>query len=170
MGRAGLIGMTELEEVQALLERVLPDPSGFTQRLLMQAMALWGQSASPGASAFHPGGDGFGTAGAAQQTGTSATVITPDQVIVDETPIDTNVLLAAALGACECWGLRRDCRLCGGQGFAGWAQPDPELFDEFVKPAVARLPTIPAGGHQQHGGVKAGADSDDHHPVEGEKA
>ncbi len=162
--------MTELEEVQALLERVLPDPSGFTQRLLMQAMARWGQSAGPGAGAFYPGGDDLYPAAAPQQTGTSATVITPDQVIVDEAPIDTNMLLAAALGACECWGLRRDCRLCEGQGFAGWAQPDAELFAEFVEPAAARLPTVPAGGQQQHGNVKAGQDSDDHHTVEGEKA
>ena len=52
MGGAGLMGATELEDVQALLERLLPDPSGFAQRLLLQLMAQFGQSAEPGASAF----------------------------------------------------------------------------------------------------------------------
>jgi hypothetical protein len=170
MGRGGLMGMTELEEVQALLERVLPDPSGFAQRLMMQAMARWGQSASPGASAFYPGGDDFYTAATTQQTRASKTVITPDQVIVDEAPIDTNLLLASALGACECWGLRRECSRCGGQGCAGWTQPDAELFAEFVQPATARLPNFPAGGNQQHANTRADEDSDDHHPVEGEQA
>ena len=43
---------TELDEVQALLERVLPDPRGYAERLLMQAMTRYGQSAEPGATAF----------------------------------------------------------------------------------------------------------------------
>ena len=38
MGWAGLMSATELEEVQALIERVLPDPSGYAQRLLLQVM------------------------------------------------------------------------------------------------------------------------------------
>ena len=43
----GPMSATELDEVQALLERVLPDPGGFAQRLLLQAMARWGQAAEP---------------------------------------------------------------------------------------------------------------------------
>ena len=39
------MGATELEDVQALLERVLPDPSGFAQRLLLQLMTQFGESA-----------------------------------------------------------------------------------------------------------------------------
>ena len=34
---------TELEEVQALLDRALPDPFGFAQRLLLQIMSRWGE-------------------------------------------------------------------------------------------------------------------------------
>ena len=38
---------TELDEVQGLLDHVLPDPAGYAQRLAMQVMARWGQSAGP---------------------------------------------------------------------------------------------------------------------------
>ncbi len=152
---------TELEEVQALLERVLPDPSGFAQRLLQQVVALWGQSAEPGT--------GY-TAARAEDVTASATVITPDQPAADETPVDTNILLAAALGACECWGLRADCRMCGGRGCSGWTRPEPELFEEFVGPAIIRLSDISVGSPDQDGRVKAGQDSDNHRIAQGENA
>jgi hypothetical protein len=154
---------TELEEVQALLERVLPDPSGFAQRLLQQVVAQWGQSAEPGARAFH-------TAATAEGVRTSATVIPPDQPAADETPVDTNLLLAAALGACECWGLRADCRICRGQGSSGWTKPEPELFEELVGPAITRLSDISAGGPEQDGSVKADQHSDKDRIAQGENA
>jgi hypothetical protein len=138
---------TELEEVQALLGRVLPDPTGFAQRLLLQVMARWGQSAEPGASAFFPAANTFYTAATAEDVTTTESVITPDQPTADETRIDTNMLLAAALGACECWGLRPDCHLCRGRGAPGWTQPDLELFEEFVGPAIAEVSRIPGRGH-----------------------
>lgn len=163
------MSMTELEEVQALLEHVLPDPSGFAQRLLLQAMTRWGQSAHPGASTFYPGAGTFHTAASAEDVTAGPTVTVADSPAEDETPIDTNMLLAAALGACECWGLRADCQLCGGQGSAGWIRPDLELFEEFVRPAIARLSRISADGHNQPGDVKIGEDSDDPQTVEGEK-
>ena len=53
MGWAGLMIATELEEVQALPDRVLPDPAGFAQRLALQVMSQWGQAAGPTASAFY---------------------------------------------------------------------------------------------------------------------
>src|SRR5215470_13598427 len=100
MGRAGLMGVSELEEVQALLEHVLPDPSGFARRLLLQAMTRWGQSAMPPASGFSPDANAFYTAAAAEDDMVSATVTTADPPDADETAIDTNLLLAAAVGAC----------------------------------------------------------------------
>jgi hypothetical protein len=142
---------TELDEVQALLERVLPDPTGFGQRLLLQAMARWGQSAEPGLSAFHSDARAYYTAATAEDVTASETAVTPDQPSADEMPVDTNMLLAAALGACECWGLRRDCHLCRGRGATGWVQPDLELFEEFVRPAIAKLSRISASGNNQHG-------------------
>jgi hypothetical protein len=161
------MGMTELDEIQALLDRVLPDPSGFAQRLMVQAMARWGQSASSGASPFYRGANGVYTAGAPERTKAGKTVVSPDEVIVDEAPVDINLLLAAALGACECWGLRQQCPMCSGQGSSGWIQPDAELFTEFVQPAVARSPHIFAADREHDGHVSVSHNSDHHHTVEG---
>jgi hypothetical protein len=138
MGRAGVMGATELQEVQALLERVLPDPSGFAQRLLLQLMAQFGQSAEPGTNAFDSGANAFYTATAEEDTTPSEIFLTPERQSAYEAPASTNMLLAAALGACECWGLRAGCDVCLGRGSAGWTEPVPELFDEFVGPAIAR--------------------------------
>jgi hypothetical protein len=159
MGRAGLMGTRELDEMQALLEHVLPDPSGYAQRLAMQAMARWGESAGPTAGAFSP-------AATARDVTVSDIVVAPDQEPADDPSIDTNMLLAAALGACECWGLWADCSMCRGQGSAGWTHPDPELFDEFVRPAVAKMSGTSADGHKQHGSVNA--ETDTHQTAQGE--
>jgi hypothetical protein len=129
---------TELQDVQALIERVLPDPSGFAQRLLLQLMAQFGQSAEPGANAFSSGANAFYTATAEEDMTASEIFLAPERESPDEAPASTNMLLAAALGACECWGLRADCDVCQGRGSAGWTEPVPELFDEFVGPAIAR--------------------------------
>jgi hypothetical protein len=153
MGRAKPMSTTELQEVQALLEQILPDPAGFAQRLALQVMTQWGQSAEP--ETVHS------AAGAGDVTA-SGTVIARDQRAADEKPVDTNILLAAALGACECWGLRAECGMCRGQGSSGWTQPEPELFEEFVQPAIIRLPGNSAGGHEQDGSVKAEEDSANH--------
>jgi hypothetical protein len=167
---------TELEEVQALLEHVLPDPTGFAQRLLLQVMARWGQTAGPGASAFRPGGgtvnpeaSAFYTAATAEDVIASDLVITPDRSAADDDFVDTNVVLAAALGACECWGLRADCRMCSGLGSVGWTEPVPELFDEFVGPAIAKLSDVCADNLAQHGSLRPHEDSDHHRTVQGEK-
>jgi len=161
VGRAGPLSATELDEVQALLERVIPDPAGYAQRLALQVMTRWGQAGQPHASAFY-------TAAETEDVTVGDIVITPDRLDADEPPIDTNILLAAALGACECWGLEANCGLCQGQGSAGWTQPDPELFEEFVKPAIARLPGVPACGHEQDSSPKADEDAGHHQPAKGE--
>jgi hypothetical protein len=132
------MAVTELEEIQALLERALPDPRGFAQRVLLQFMARVGESgagtSSPVANAFY--------AAAGGESAASKIVITPEEPDRFEEPDGINILLAAALGACECWGVRADCDLCHGLGSAGWTEPVPELFDEFVGPAIARLPLV----------------------------
>ncbi len=163
MGLAGPMSATELEEVQALIERVLPDPRGFAGRLLQQAVTQYGQFAEPAATAFY-------AAATAEDVMAGESVIVADQWAADQPPIDINMLLAAALGACECWGLLADCDLCHGRGSAGWTEPEPELFDEFVRPAIERLPGRPARGHQQHDPVRTGEDSDSHQTAQGENA
>jgi hypothetical protein len=160
MVRAGLMSTTELDQVQALIERVLPDPGGFAQRLLMQAMARWGQAAGPGAAASEPRTSAFYTVAASEDAMTSETVMRPEHPAPAGPPVDTNMLLAEAVGACECWGLKADCRICQGQGSAGWNQPDPTLFEEFVGPAMTKLPGGLASDEQRHGAAKT---DENHH-------
>lgn len=138
------MAVTELEEIQALLERALPDPSGFMRRLLLQLMAQLGQSGTPDADTFSSAARIFHAPAGGEDATASKIVITPEEPDAGQEPDGINILLAAALGACECWGLRDDCDLCHGLGSAGWTQPIPELFDEFVGPAIARLPDVSA--------------------------
>jgi hypothetical protein len=151
---------TELEDVQALLERVLSEPRTFAGRLVQQAITQYGPFTEPTATAFYTA--------VAEDLTASETVIVPDEWPADETPLDTNALLAAALGACECWGLREACHMCQGRGSAGWAQPDPELFEEFVRPAISRLSATPDRGH--HDPANAEPDGSNHQSVQGENA
>ena len=50
--------------------------------------------------------------------------------------VDRNVVLAAALGACVCWGREVDCPSCYGDGAPGWVSPDDQLFATYVHPAI----------------------------------
>jgi hypothetical protein len=142
MGLGVPMTATELEEVQSLLERVLPDPRGFAGRLLEQAITQYGQFAPRAAATYY-------AAATAEDITPADTIIVADEWTTEGPPADIGVLLAAALGACECWGLLADCDLCQGHGSAGWTQPDSDLFEEFVRPAVDRLPPRRAGSHRQ---------------------
>lgn len=119
---------SELDEIAALVGRILPDPNGFVQRLLDQAVTRWGGPV-PGA----PGGEPIEASarlradGGDEPDGRSAQLV------------GMSSLLAAALGACDCWGLQPRCPACDGAGSSGWVDPDLELFQEFVGPAAARL-------------------------------
>jgi hypothetical protein len=53
-----------------------------------------------------------------------------------------NAQLANALGACRCWGRRRDCPSCGGDGRPGFHPIDPGAFSAFIAPAVAAEPEM----------------------------
>jgi hypothetical protein len=149
------MSVTELDEVEALLEKVLPDPTGFGRRLLLQVMARLGETAEANGGPSFADAKAFYTAAAAEDVTANDTFMAADPPAADDTPIDMKMLLAVALGACDCWGLRADCVLCQGHGSAGWTKPDPELFDEFIQPAVAKL---------------AGEGSRDHHTAIGENA
>jgi hypothetical protein len=125
---------TELDDVQALLERLRPDPTGFAQRLLVQVMARFGDVPEPDPAVL------YAEAGEPDDRTAGPTISVPvEPVSYPDPEVDTNMLLAAALGACQCWGLRAGCEICAGEGCVGWLQPDRELFDELIRPAVARM-------------------------------
>lgn len=51
--------------------------------------------------------------------------------------------LAKALGACEeCWGETTRCPSCRGKGKSGYFQPDRELFDRLILPALREVPWL----------------------------
>lgn len=107
---------SELQDVEALLARILPDPSAYLDRLLSELVERLGVAPHPA-----PGVGGT------------------DEADADRRLVDHNLLLAAALGACDCWGADPACPVCEGDGAAGWTEPDRDLFTELVAPAVARV-------------------------------
>jgi hypothetical protein len=124
---------TELEEILALVSRVLPDPSGYAERLIEQALGWVAEQSRAGGAI--PGAAHLGA-------GESRTIrVEPEPPREDRHEL--NDLLASALGACECWGDDTECRRCAGLGASGWLEPDADLFQMFVGPAVERLSTTP---------------------------
>jgi hypothetical protein len=55
--------------------------------------------------------------------------------------VHQNSVVAAALGACDCWGERANCPLCKGVGSPGWMPADENLFDIYVRPVVHQFST-----------------------------
>lgn len=104
---------TELHDLEALLERALPDPKGFLDRVVGQLLDRL----------------------AVDTPGTAPAVVAGYDAKQHQRLEDRSVVLAAALGACECWGEEPSCDDCRGSGSPGWLPPDPELFDELVRPA-----------------------------------
>jgi hypothetical protein len=119
---------SELHDLQVVLGRVLPDPGGFVERLLEQ---LLGRVAGTRPEPIRV---------------TPGEVVSPD-LSTPEPPRDVRGdaldLLAMALGACGCWGLDTACSACAGGGGPGWREPDWELFEDLIGPALARLPDVP---------------------------
>jgi hypothetical protein len=141
--------VSELDEVTALLERVLPDPAGFAERLVQQVVTQW-------AGVDLPPGEPVVVRGEAQAR--------DDRV--GPAIADIQQVLAAALGACDCWGLAANCPVCDGEGGSGWAEPDLELFGEFVGPALLRISAVQDASASEDG------TSDDHpdDPTDGDRA
>jgi hypothetical protein len=75
-----------------------------------------------------------------------------DDLAFDEL-VDRNLALAAALGACDCWGQESGCPVCDGAGGPGWLPPDRQLFAAYVYPAmraVARTGGLPNGAARRN--------------------
>jgi hypothetical protein len=143
---------SELDEVVTLLERILPDPRGYGERVIKQAVLRWTDSAQrrptvvPGEAQAPDGRSSLldlvlREAGADEEPLESIADDSPPEAPPEVTPdaVDVQLLLASALGACECWGLHEGCPACGGDGLPGWEAPDVDLFQEYVGPAAARL-------------------------------
>jgi hypothetical protein len=109
---------SELADLEALLIRVLPDPMGFAERVFQEMAGRLATDTSDGEQPW---------------------VVPSDQSSAHEALVDRNVLLAAALGACDCWGQDPECLTCSGEGSAGWIQPERGLYDEYVEPANVRM-------------------------------
>jgi hypothetical protein len=110
------VSSSELASIESLLFQVLPDPMGFAERVLGELAERLDVT---------PPGEG-------------ATVIPTYESDAHEALVDRDLLLAAALGACDCWGEDPGCPTCGGRGTPGWMPPDPELYADYVEPAVRR--------------------------------
>jgi hypothetical protein len=85
---------TELDDLQALLDKVRPDPTGFAQRLLVQVMTRFGDVPEPDPAVFYTADEE-----------PAITVPAEPVTYADPEPdleVDTCLLLAAALGACRC--------------------------------------------------------------------
>lgn len=117
---------SELRDLTEFVDRVLADPAGFADRVLMQLMGQMQPGVPP--------------------SGRDADTIQGFDLRAHEELVERNLLLAAAVGACDCWGGDEECPVCAGAGTAGWTEPEPRLFAEFVLPAVLRAgSTTPAG-------------------------
>ena len=124
------MGGSELEQVEALVMQVLPDPAGFADRVIGQLMDRLASdgSASP-LPVLRP------VPASTPETGqpTSGQPAQPGELLADR-----NADLAAALGACLCWGEDPACRTCQGDGIPAWTDPDDELYRDYVLPAMRR--------------------------------
>jgi hypothetical protein len=125
---------SELADLETLFMRVLADPMGFIERICEQL-----------AERFEIGSPGSGQPVAAPGQKFSKEFsrehgreLSSESIAIEQL-VDRNVLLSAALGACDCWGHDPDCPICAGEGTAGWIQPDRRLYDEYVKPASMRI-------------------------------
>lgn len=58
--------------------------------------------------------------------------------------LEHNSVVAAALGACDCWGRNPGCPICDGLGIPGWELPQEQLFAAYVHPAIDAATPIPS--------------------------
>jgi hypothetical protein len=150
-------------EVNGLFERVMADPVVLAERILQQVLNQLAQECAVGTNADEPPEDVLAIAlgdrlaqmiipqnGSISQewSGSAISRNGPDahegsephtqheELIRCEELLDRQTVLAAALGACDCWGQQPECPICHGAGGSGWALPDRQLFASYVQPAV----------------------------------
>lgn len=125
-------GSSELEQVETLVMQVLPDPRGFADRVIAQLLdRLASDGSSPPLAMQFP--MSMSTPGATEPASGHQGAAVPSELLAER-----DAELAAALGACRCWGEDPACGTCQGHGFPGWTDPDEELYREYVLPALRR--------------------------------
>ena len=130
-------------DVNSALARVVPNPLSLLENVLQHALQQLGLDTA-GSGDRNPSFDellAIGLGGrlarmiAGSQSATLSSEPTSDVARYQE-PLNRNSEVAAALGACDCWGQNIFCSICDGHGRPGWATPDGELFDVYVGPAL----------------------------------
>jgi hypothetical protein len=148
--------------VDTIVERVLLDPVGFLERMLQEALDQLARDGTFAANGDRPPEELVATAlgrhlGRAIRDETTldepstfetSSVDGPatdpsgraliDVVVIDdyEQLVERNGELAAAVGACDCWGQHPECPICEGEGAPGWVPPEKKPFTTYVYPAV----------------------------------
>jgi hypothetical protein len=143
--------------LDTIVERVTLDPVGFVERMLQEALDQMARDGTLTANGDRPPEEWVATALGRHlgrvitaDTSTDKLPSAPastvgadgpapiDVAVIDdyEQLLERNSALAAAVGACDCFGQHADCPMCDGEGSPGWVRPDSELFATFVYPAV----------------------------------
>jgi hypothetical protein len=128
--------------IAALLEALPIDATAVIQRVAQQ---LLGQ-APPDADEARSTEDvlaaaigGWLSGSGSIPTAMPVAIETTARDLVCDDLLDRDGELAAALGACECWGEDPGCPWCDGLGSPGWTPPDRRLFAFYVHPAIHAL-------------------------------
>ena len=133
----------------ALIDRVVSDPMGLAAGVLLEAAGQLMAGGDSGESREHPDDPVAAALGArlvGMITGGGAEAGRHAELAA------RNRALAAALGACDCWGGHAACPVCHGAGGPGWVLPDRELFTRYVRPAVWAV-TEALRGSSRHDGT-----------------
>jgi hypothetical protein len=130
---------------ETLVEGPMLDPGALAERVLQQVLQQLAQVAAGSSDGEASPEELIGNVVGnwiAQMTGTAPESVDhqPD-LAAYEALVDRNSALAAAVGACDCWGEDAECPLCEGYGSPAWVRPDPQLFAEYAYPAVRSLST-----------------------------
>lgn len=137
--------------VEPLLRRAMLDPFALVDRVLQKVLDQLEREGALAGYDNMPPEELIATALGNWLTGMLASGRPPDVVEVpadgdraaqstrDDELVERNSALAAAVGACDCWGEQADCPFCDGDGSAGWVRPDKQLFARYVYPAVRKL-------------------------------
>jgi hypothetical protein len=146
----------EAVDLGSLLGRVVPEAMVFVERVLQQTQEqLTRNGAFPADGQVSPDQVVITALG----NRLARIILNEDSSVAEDWPtvgsladelshyeelVDRNSVLAAALGACDCWGQYVSCPFCNGVGGPGWTLPDERLFASYVRPAL-RSATYPNG-------------------------